>query len=871
MFKNIRSKFIIIIIPCILFTMMLTYIFCTRITKNIMLDHIKSRIQAEQTAHAYMIEDKLREAVYLAETISMYVEMTYKTTDVDNYKNELTDIVRNQQFLMGSGIWFEPNVFFKEEKYVGPYIYKQDNKIHYTEIYEGEEYDYLNQEFYLLPKDTKKTSFTKAYYDQNLGTYIITCASPIVDNSNNYLGCCTVDIELSSMQELVLNYNKEHTFELSVINIDGSYMASADETLIKNNRKIFDSKESDFYNVAQTIMKTQKGIQEYTVGADTTFLYYNTIEPMDWKIVYEITESDINKPLEALNRAFLIISFVAMILIVVIIIMITNHNIIYPLTVLDEDLSKFDEFSFERGMPSVLEKRRDEFGRIGRTLSHMKSRLVENKEDMNASMEELIASEEEIQNQNEQLKQKENELYKAYLYRTAIIEAIPDIVLVISGEGIFVDCQGNTSGLYMPKELFIGKHIDDILPAEIASEGMKNIKDVIETGIPKVMEYELANDNTSGCFEMRIARCEENTAVGIIRNITEENKKAKEIEYLSFHDQVTGLFNRRYFEQVLEELPSTDGYPVGIVMGDVNGLKLMNDSFGHDAGDELLIKLSNVLKKNTDSSGYVFRIGGDEFVILLLRSDLKYMKKYIDKIETAIIEESVAGIRLSVSFGMGIANDRENNIRQVLKVAEDRMYQKKLFEAYSRQSNMIEVIMKTLQEKNPREEQHSQRVAEICERLAVHMGMDHSAVKRIRHAALLHDIGKIGIPENLLNKEGALTQEEYIAICKHPEIGHRILQSVSQTAEISEIVLYHHEKWNGTGYPKGLKTDEIPIESRIISIADAFDAMTSDRSYRKGMSAYLAFEELERCSGTQFDPSIVNGIRDLLLKNDVKE
>jgi len=864
MFRHIGSRFIAIIIPSILIITTLVYLSCTKMTREIILNDVQSSVQADQMAHTSLIENKLMDASQIVDSLSMAVGMTYQNTSIDTYKEKLSREVEKHPFILGAGIWFEPYEYNKSEKYVGPYIYRKGSELQYTDIYESEEYDYLNQDFYILPKTYQKTVFTKAYYDQNLGTYLLTCSAPIFDDNNNYLGCITADIELSSLQNIVRDYNKEHNSDLVIVSEDGSYMAAEEAYLAKKYRSFLSSGDEEFQKIAQNILDTDTGVEFYQKDSEKMYLYYDTIEPMGWKIIYEISESVVNEPLEDLNKIFVIISLLATIIVLVLILVITNRSIINPLKALDEDLSRFNENSGDCAIPAALEGRKDEFGRMGETLYEMKSRLIEYREDMAASMEELTASEEEIKQQNESLIKKEQQLVSANIYNTAIIEAMPDTVFVISQEGIFTDCQGNTSFLYVPREGFIGKSLYEILPTEIAAEGIKKIKDVIKTGNTEIMEYELKNEKFSGFFEIRFAKCKENSVVGVARDITKEHYKAQEIEYLSFHDQVTGLYNRRYFEYIVKKLPEENKYPIGIVMADVNGLKFINDSFGHAAGDELLIKLSEVLIENTDSDCIVSRIGGDEFVILLPGRDEHKVQEYIKALESATRKEVILGLTLSVALGQSVLNDSQSTIRQMLKIAEDKMYQKKLFEAYSRQSNMIEVIMKTLQEKNPREEQHSKRVAEICEKLAVHMKMDYSSVQRIKHAAMLHDIGKIGIPEGLLNKEGALTDEEYVAICKHSEIGYRILQSVSQTAEISEMVLYHHEKWNGTGYPRGLSGEEIPIESRMIAIADAYDAMTSDRSYRKGMPSDMAMKEILRCSGTQFDPMMVEAIYDLM-------
>ena len=185
------------------------------------------------------------------------------------------------------------------------------------------------------------------------------------------------------------------------------------------------------------------------------------------------------------------------------------------------------------------------------------------------------------------------------------------------------------------------------------------------------------------------------------------------------------------------------------------------------------------------------------------------------------------------------------------------LFRNKQYQATSGRSKTIDVILSTLHEKNPREEHHSRRVSELCQVMAEKRGMEKNDIKLLGVAGLMHDIGKIEIQEDLLNKPGNLTVEEYKEICRHSKIGHRILNTAPDMADIAEIVLSHHERWDGKGYPNGLSGESIPLFSRIIAIVDAFDAMTSDRSYRKAMSYEMAIEELRNNSGKQFDPDLI--------------
>ena len=331
----------------------------------------------------------------------------------------------------------------------------------------------------------------------------------------------------------------------------------------------------------------------------------------------------------------------------------------------------------------------------------------------------------------------------------------------------------------------------------------------------------------------------------------------QQIEYLSYHDQLTKLHNRRAFEEELKRIDREESLPLCLIMADVNGLKLINDSFGHRDGDMLLTKFAKVLTATAPKEEMVFRIGGDEFVVLLPQCTRKEADELVETIKNNCSLETVNAVKLSVSLGWDIKEHTNESINMVLKTAEDYMYKKKLFEGPSMRGKTISLIISTLHEKNKREAQHSQRVEEFCEKFAIALHMPEHKVKEIKNTGLLHDIGKIAISENLLNKPGKLTYEEFEEVKRHPEIGYRILCSSNEMTEIADHVLSHHERWDGQGYPRGLAGELIPLQSRMIAIADSFDAMTSIRSYRNPVSDEDAAKELLKNAGTQFDADLV--------------
>ena len=353
----------------------------------------------------------------------------------------------------------------------------------------------------------------------------------------------------------------------------------------------------------------------------------------------------------------------------------------------------------------------------------------------------------------------------------------------------------------------------------------------------------------------------------VFRDYTDKKEKQERIRYLSYHDQLTTLYNRHYFETQLSLLDQADSLPFTIVMADVNGLKLTNDAFGHKAGDALLKKVANALKKASRPSDIVARVGGDEFVLLLPRTSGTNTEKIIERINRVIQDGHQDNIVVSVSFGWETKASPDQSITEVLAKAEEHMYRKKLVESQSMRNQTIKLIMQALQETNSQERIHAEKVRELSLFIGKQLQLSDDILKELEAAALMHDIGKIALNENVLKKTGALTKTDYEEIKRHPEIGYHILKSADAYTNLADYVLSHHERWDGTGYPRELSRESIPLVGRIIAVADAYEAMVGCRPYKKNpMAPAEAVEEIKRCAGTQFDPTMVDAFLSLHLE-----
>lgn len=344
--------------------------------------------------------------------------------------------------------------------------------------------------------------------------------------------------------------------------------------------------------------------------------------------------------------------------------------------------------------------------------------------------------------------------------------------------------------------------------------------------------------------------------VMVFRDVTQEKAQREKIEHIMSHDSMTGLCNRWYMEEVLKRYEQKPGMSSALVMGDLNGLKLINDAFGHQEGDRFIQTIATILQQCCGPMDVVSRWGGDEFLILMPETTARDVERVIDRILARCVEQSDDKLQLSIALGYAMLTSENDDIQRVLREAEQWTYRRKLMIEKSFRSSVINALLSALSAKSEETEEHAERLQKYCGQIGRLLGVSAKELDEMSLFAMLHDIGKVGINDAILQKPAPLTDDEWLEMRKHPEIGFRIAQNNVDLAPISEYILSHHERWDGKGYPRGLCGEEIPVLSRILAVADAYDAMTNERVYRKATSREEAAAEILRNAGLQFDPQI---------------
>lgn len=467
--------------------------------------------------------------------------------------------------------------------------------------------------------------------------------------------------------------------------------------------------------------------------------------------------------------------------------------------------------------------------------------------------------------------QKTEELSKSEKKFKASFEGTHDAIYISTESGEMLDCNRNALVLfgYRDKDLFLSLRPEDLFPEKQPdnSESLRFYKGIVDLVMSSgnLIKFEMTHkrkDNSVFIGEVALKAYQlgdQKVLQSNISDITERRNIMSQLEFLSLHDQLTGLCNRNFFEMELERLKESNAYPITLISCDIDGLKLINDSLGHSAGDKMLAACADVLAGSLRISDKLARVGGDEFCVIMPHTDHKTGEEIARRIRTNIsaYNKEHGDLPLGLSIGLATANHPDTLFKDLFRQADDQMYRDKLHRSASIKNRVVKSLLTALAERDNLTGGHAERLEELCLAVGEKIKLASQQLADLVLLAKVHDLGKVGIPDQILNKPGPLSPDEWAVMKQHSDIGFRIATSSPDLAGVADLILKHHEHWDGSGYPLGLEKEDIPIECRLLAIVDAFDAMTNERPYAPEKSREEALNEIRECAGNQFDPHLV--------------
>jgi len=716
------------------------------------------------------------------------------------------------------------------------------------------------------------------------GNQIIVVAAPIMKD-DKVIGLIGGNVNLTELISIVTSKRVGEISSAFIVQQDGLIITQPDNKVIMHNPLKNDNASPELKAAVQKMIQGETGFTKYSFQGENKYLAFVPVPGVKWSMGVTVPVAYVANQLRYLPIYFIVMTvFFGFILAYFL-----SRWLVVPLTKLAKFTTELnnnlhDKVDIYQLNSPVIEVKalavnfrkmvaavQESFQELESSNANLENEIFERimvQEDLEKSYEELSASEEELRCNYEKLQSQEESLRESERRFRSMLENIKLITGIIDKNGQIIFCNDFALELtgFQKVEVIGQNYFDIFIPYEMQEDAktwfkeiLKNKKFIEQNIFPvqiKNGEKRFVNWNHTLLFDS------EGNVSGIAsigEDITERKQFQERLEHMSFHDALTGLYNRTYFEEALLHLQEEGSTPVGMIVCDVDGLKLVNDTLGHSTGDQLLRLTAGIVKQCFREEDKLFRIGGDEFAIILPKSELSVVEQACQRVRKAVEKYNVENVEfpLSLSMGFAVSGKTKSNFNELFKEADDGMYREKLHRSKSTRSALVVALMKALEARDFITEGHAERLQDIVISLGEALGLSERNLADLRLLAQFHDIGKVGIPDRILFKPGRLNSEEFKEMQRHSEIGHRIAQSAPDLLPIADHILRHHEWWNGGGYPLGLKEEDIPLECRILAIADAYDAMTSNRPYRKAMSQEQAFQELIRNTGMQFDPKLV--------------
>lgn len=740
------------------------------------------------------------------------------------------------------------------------YVTRENKMVNATDFVPPPTLDFRLRPWYVKAAEKGGLVLTDVFLNASRDDYIVTVAMPVYGASAELLGVVGGDISLSTIVALIENTyitSRSHVFLA-----DGAQLMAFSRL---SHGFSLEQAQTTYQWLVNAFPNTSRGITLTHVGDHGGYFARWQVSGTNWVLSAFVPAADLATDTAMLCAviAGLLASLAAM---AALFVFIQQRYVVRPLMRLAEDIGRIDVErtpSYRLPTTNMYETARV-VGILNGLLARLESYLHHVRESELARRELNASLETAMQHATEH----HHEISRQHEYWKALFANSQDAIVLLDGHNCILETNEAFSLLfgYSPAEAR-GSHLEGLLATHKLEEANALTLSMMQGLTCGLESTRLHKDGRQ--IEVEIKGVPVHIGehyvggYGIYSDISMRKENERKIIRMSHYDQLTNVYNRAYFDHVFAELTAHGPWPVSLIMGDTNGLKVVNDAFGHGMGDEILKRTARVLALEARPQDTVARLGGDEFAMLLPGVDENEAMAICARIRERCQAGSDTTIHLSLALGASTAHDRQR--KEVLfTAAEERMYHQKLLEGKSIRNSLIASLRQALQEKTHETTEHSMRMTDLSLRLAAKLELSPSMRDDIEVFASIHDLGKIAIPEQILEKCGPLTAEEWSIMQKHSEIGFRIASTSPELSHIAECILHHHERWDGTGYPQGLRGEAICLRSRVVAVVDAYDAMTSDRPYRRALGRELALAEIEKGRGRQFDPRVADAFLALM-------
>ncbi|MBS3985529.1 MAG: diguanylate cyclase [Selenomonadales bacterium] len=701
--------------------------------------------------------------------------------------------------------------------------------------------------WYIKATGTRGLVFTDPFLNASGDAMIVTVAQAVHSAEGSLLGVVGADIELSTIARFLVD-TPITRHSASLLYNGGNLITSARDTL----------DDSLLAVVERNLPFTGSGQEYVGTGWLRDRMLYVPVPRVGWHLVAYVPWEDF------FPHARTLWMYVALIGVSGVGLMLGLASFYYgqvsaPLLALERTINSLHikEDCFDR-IPPV--NRPGRFAALVNSINDLLDRAQSYYLEVHTAKVEMEAMNARLEVAVTEERESRNELEIRQGYWRALFENAQDAIALVDLSCTIIAANAAFLRLFEWKgEDVIGRDID-LLVASHRLDEARFLSSQTTVGIANFLTARLTSSGQEIDVEISIvpirALGHVEGAYAIYRDVRSRRAAEREMQKLSQYDQLTGVYNRAYFDNSLRNLEQSGAVPISLLLGDTNGLKLVNDAFGHALGDEVLRLSADALRACARPGDIVARVGGDEFAMILPNTTEAEAEALALCVEAECRERSEGLRQLSLAFGVSCKTAVTDNLFGLFVQAEDRMYRRKLREGKSVRGSLITSLMQALEEKTRDTTAHSDRMGDLARDLARRLGASGSDLDDIYMLATLHDIGKIGVPDHILNKPSQLSPEEWEIMKKHSEIGYRIASATVELAHLAEGILHHHERWDGTGYPYALAGEDIPWPAQIISVVDAYDAMTNPRAYRGALTHTDALLCIRAGSGKQFAPHV---------------